>query len=89
MERKIPIYTEAKLLDVVDNSVKFLDKNKKEVVVQADNLIFCGARITNGKKLKESFEGAAPEIVLIGDCKKPQDIEVALRDAQTFVRSLK
>jgi len=88
-ERKIPIYTEAKLLDVVDNSVKFLDKNKKEVVVQADNLIFCGARITNGKKLKESFEGAAPEIVLIGDCKKPQDIEVALRDAQTFVRSLK
>jgi len=88
-ERNIPIYTEAKLLDVGDNTVKFLDKNKKEVSIQADNLIYCGARITNAKKLKEQFEGTAPEIVLIGDCKKPQDIGVAMRDAQTFVRSLK
>jgi hypothetical protein len=39
--------------------------------------------------LKELFEGTAPEIVLIGDCKKPQDIELAMRDAQTFARSLK
>ncbi|NVM44156.1 MAG: FAD-dependent oxidoreductase [Candidatus Lokiarchaeota archaeon] len=88
-ERNIPIYTEAKLLDVNDNTVKFLDKNKKEVSIQADNLIYCGARITNAKRLKEQFEGAAPEIVLIGDCKKPQDIGVAMRDAQTFARSLK
>ena len=88
-ERKIPTYTEAKLLDVDDSSVKFLDKNKKEISIQADNLIFCGARITNSKKLTEKFEGAVPEIVLIGDCKKPQDIEVAMRDAQTFARNLK
>ena len=88
-ERKIPIYPGAKLLEVNDNSVKFLDKNKKEVSIQADNLIHCGARITHGKKLKETFEGTAPEIVLIGDCKKPQDIELAMRDAQTFARSLK
>jgi len=87
-DRKIPVYTEAKLLEVNDNSVKFLDKNKKEVSIQADNLIYCGARITNGKKLNEMFEGIAPEIVLIGDCKKPQDIEVAMKDAQTFARSL-
>jgi 2,4-dienoyl-CoA reductase-like NADH-dependent reductase (Old Yellow Enzyme family) len=88
-ERNIPIYTEAKLLEVDDKNVTFLDKDKKEVSIKADNLIYCGARITNGKKLKEIFEGVAPEIVLIGDCKKPQDIEVAMADAQTFARSLK
>jgi len=87
-DRNIPIYTESKFLEVNDNSVKFLDKDKKEVSIQADNLIYCGARITNGKKLNDMFEGAAPEIVLIGDCKKPQDIEVAMKDAQTFARSL-
>jgi len=88
-DRKIPIYTQAKLIDVSDNNIKFLDNNKDEVSIQADNLIHCGARITNGKALKEKYEGVAPEIVLIGDCKKPRDIEEAMRDAQTFARSLK
>ncbi len=87
-DRNIPIYTQAKLIDV-NGSVKFLDKNKNEVSIQADNLIYCGARITNGKALKDKFEGAAPEIVLIGDCKKPRDIEEAMKDAQTFARKLK
>ncbi len=87
-ERKIPTYTQAKLIDISNDSVKFLDKNKNEVVIQADNLIYCGARITEGKALKEKFEGAVPEIVLIGDCLKPRDIEQAMKDAQTFARSL-
>ncbi len=87
-DRNIPIYTNAKLIDV-NGSVKFLDKNKNEVSIQADNFIYCGARITNSKALKEKFDGITPEIVLIGDCKKPRDIEQAMRDAQTFARSLK
>ncbi|MHA1670503.1 MAG: oxidoreductase [Promethearchaeota archaeon] len=88
-ERKIPVYTQAKFIDILDNNIQFLDKDKKEVTIQADNLIYCGARVTEGKVLKEMFEEIVPEIVLIGDCLKPRDMEQAMKDAQTFARRLK
>ncbi|GAG94243.1 unnamed protein product [marine sediment metagenome] len=52
-------------------------------------MVFCGSRITNGKALKEKFEGVAPEIKLIGDCNRPRDIQTAMTDAQKYIRSLK
>jgi len=69
--------------------VKFLDENQNEQFVEADTLIYCGARISNGKKLQEIFKGSAPVIELIGDCKSPRDIQAAMTDAQKFARSLK
>jgi 2-enoate reductase len=87
-KRDIPIYKKAKLLDVTEKEVKFLDENGKEQSIEADTLVYCGSRITQGKKLKEEFEGVAPEIVLIGDGKQPRDIEVAIKEAQTFARNL-
>ncbi len=84
----IPVYTKAKLLDVTKDGVKFLDKNQEEQFIDADTLVYCGSRITNGKKLKEKFEGIVPEIVAIGDCAKPRDIKEAMADAQKFARSL-
>ena len=84
----IPVFTKAKLLDVSKDGVNFLDKNQKEQLIDADTLIYCGSRITNGKKLKEKFEGVVPEIVLIGDCNKPRDIKEAMADAQKYARSL-
>ncbi|MFW9821762.1 MAG: hypothetical protein ACFFE4_02440, partial [Candidatus Thorarchaeota archaeon] len=87
-ERNIPIYPKAKLLDFDDNGMKFIDEMDEEQFIEADALIFCGARISNGKKLQQIFEGAAPEIVLIGDCKSPRDIQAAMTDAQKFAREL-
>ena len=87
--KKIPVYTKAKLLDVTEEGVKFLDENQEEQFIEADTLVYCGSRIANGKSLKERFEGTAPEIVLIGDCKRPRDIKEAMADAQKFARSLK
>lgn len=88
-DKKIPVYTKAKLLDVTEEGVKFLDENQEEQFIEADTLVYCGSRIANGKALKEKFEGTAPEIVLIGDCKRPRDIKEAMADAQKFARSLK
>ncbi|MFW9875294.1 MAG: FAD-dependent oxidoreductase [Candidatus Thorarchaeota archaeon] len=88
-KKNIPIYKEAKLLDVAEKEIKFLDKNGEEQSIQADTLVYCGSRISYGKKLKEEFEGVAPEIVLIGDCDKPRDINTAIREAQSFARKLK
>jgi len=86
---KVPIYTNAKLLDVTSEGVKFLDKDKNEQFIKADSLVYCGSRITEGNALKEKFEGVAPEIKLIGDCNGPRDIQAAMTDAQKFIRSLK
>ncbi len=88
-KNKIPVYTKAKLLEVTKEGVKFLNENQEEQFIEADTLVYCGSRIANGKSLKEKFEGTAPEIVLIGDCKKPRDIKEAMADAQKFARSLK
>ncbi|MHA1915744.1 MAG: oxidoreductase [Promethearchaeota archaeon] len=86
---KAPIYMQAKLLDVTSEGVKFIDKDKNEQFIEADSLVYCGSRITNGKALKEKFEGAAPEITLIGDCNRPRDIQAAMTDAQKYIRGLK
>jgi 2-enoate reductase len=86
---KAPIYTQAKLIDVTSEGVKFLDKDKNEQFIEADSLVFCGSRITHGKALKEQFEGVVPEITLIGDCSRPRDIQAAMSDAQKYIRSLK
>jgi 2,4-dienoyl-CoA reductase-like NADH-dependent reductase (Old Yellow Enzyme family) len=88
-DKKIPVYTKAKLVDVTKNGVSFLDENQKEQFIESDTLVYCGSRIANGKALKERFEGVAPEIVLIGDCKRPRDIKEAMTDAQKYIRSLK
>ncbi len=88
-DKKLPIYTRAKLLDVTEKGVKFLDENKNEQFIEADTLVYCGSRITKAKKLKKHFEGVAPVIQLIGDCKRPRNIAEAMKDAQTFVRKLK
>ncbi|MFW9897421.1 MAG: FAD-dependent oxidoreductase, partial [Candidatus Thorarchaeota archaeon] len=87
-KRNIPIYKNAKLIDVTDDEVKFLDENEKEQTIKADTLVYCGARTTHGKKLAEEFQGAAPEIVVIGDAKSPRDINAAIKEAHTFARKL-
>ncbi|MHA2008993.1 MAG: oxidoreductase [Promethearchaeota archaeon] len=86
---KAPIYTKAKLLDVTSEGVKFLDKDENEQFIEADSLVYCGSRITQGKALKERFEDLVPEIKLIGDCNRPRDIQAAMTDAQKYIRSLK
>ena len=88
-DNQIPVYTKAKLLEVTEKGIKFLDEDKNEQFIEADTLVYCGSRITKAKKLKSQFEGVAPKIQLIGDCKRPRDIAEAMNDAQTFARRLK
>jgi 2,4-dienoyl-CoA reductase-like NADH-dependent reductase (Old Yellow Enzyme family)/thioredoxin reductase len=88
-DNNIPIYMKAKLLDVTEKGVKILNSEGKEQLIEADTLVFCGSRISNGKKLRKALEGVAPRIVLVGDAKRPRDIGDAMKDAQTFARKLK
>jgi len=86
---RLPVYYNAELIDVTETAVKFLDENKVEQSIEADTFVFCGSRISNAKKLKQMYEGVAPEIVLLGDAKKPRDIGEAFKDAQKYIRKLK
>jgi len=85
----ITIVKKAKLVDVTENSVIFLDENKKEQSIKADTLVFCGSRVSRAKALKKQLSGISAKIVTLGDAKRPRDIQEAMKDAQTFARKLK
>ncbi len=88
-DHDIAVYRRSKLVDITEKSVSFIDANKTEHTIDADSLVFCGSRIALGKSLKKELEGVAPNIVLIGDGKKPRDMLAAMKDAQSFARKLK
>ncbi len=88
-DKNIPVYKKAKLLDVTERGIKFLDENKQEQFIEVDNLVYCGSRISNAKPLRKIFEGVAPKTVVVGDARKSGDIATALSMAQTFARKLK
>lgn len=87
-EKNIPVYTKAKILDVTDKGVKFTDKDGKEQFIESDTFIYCGARRANNKELTKEFKGLVPEIVSIGDGKRPSNIQEVMKDAQKFARKV-
>ena len=87
-ENKIPMYKNAKLIDFSDNKVLLHDSDDNEHVIEADTLVYCGARTTPKNTLEKEFENVGFKIEFIGDCNKPRDIQAAIRDAQTLARNI-
>ena len=87
-DNKIPVFKKATLIDVTDKSVIIHDSDGKEQIIEADTLVYCGARTTPKKTLESEFENVGFKIEFIGDCKKPRDIQAAISDAQTLARKL-
>ena len=86
--KKIPIHYGAKLQDFTEEGVVFINSEENEQVIKADTLIYCGSRLSARKTLEKEFEGVAPEIVFLGDCKQPRDIKDAMKDAHDFAREI-
>jgi len=87
-DNKIPLYKNAKLIEVTDKTVIIHDSEDKEHVIEADTLVHIGARITPRKALEKEFENVGFKIEFIGDCKKPRDIQAAIKDAQRLARGI-
>jgi len=87
-ENKIPQFKKAKLIDVTDTAVIIHDSEDKEHIIKADTLVHIGARITPRKTLEKEFENVGFKIEFIGDCKKPRDIQAAIKDAQRLARAI-
>ena len=87
-KNNIPIFTKAELIDVSENAVIIHDSDKKEHTIEADTLVYCGARTTPKKTLEKEFEDVGFKVNFIGDCKRPKDIQAAIKDAQTLARRI-
>jgi len=87
-ENKIPVFKQAKLVDVTDKAVIIQDSEGKEHEIEADTLIHIGGRTTPRKTLEKEFENLGFKIEFIGDCKSPRDIQAAIMDAQTLARAI-
>ncbi|MFX0135021.1 MAG: FAD-dependent oxidoreductase, partial [Candidatus Hodarchaeota archaeon] len=87
-KNKIPIFKKASLIDVTDKAVIIQDYEGKEHVIDADTLIHIGARITPRKSLEKELENIGFKVEFIGDCKKPRDIQAAIKDAQRLARAI-
>jgi 2,4-dienoyl-CoA reductase-like NADH-dependent reductase (Old Yellow Enzyme family) len=87
-DNKIPVYKQAKLIDVTDKAVIIQDSEGNEHEIEADTLIHIGGRTTPRKSLEKEFENVRFKIEFIGDCKSPRDIQAAIHDAQTLARSI-
>jgi len=85
---KIPIFTKAELIDVTESAVIIHDSDKKEHTIEADTLVYCGARTTPKKTLEKELEDVGFKVDFIGDCKKPKDIQAAIKDAQSLARRI-
>jgi pyruvate/2-oxoglutarate dehydrogenase complex dihydrolipoamide dehydrogenase (E3) component len=87
-KKNIPIFNKAELLDIAENSLTILDIDKNEHVIEADTLVYCGARTTPKNTLEEELKDVKFKVDFIGDCNKPKDIQAAIKDAQTIARSI-
>ncbi|MHA1915742.1 MAG: oxidoreductase [Promethearchaeota archaeon] len=87
-DNKIPMFKEAKLIDVTDKVVIIQDSEGNEHEIEADTLVHCGARTTPRKTLEKELEEVGFKIEFIGDAKRPKDIQAAIYDAQTLARAI-
>jgi 2,4-dienoyl-CoA reductase-like NADH-dependent reductase (Old Yellow Enzyme family) len=87
-DNKIPVFKQAKLIDVTDKAVIIQDSEGKEHEIEADTLIHIGGRTTPRKSLEKEFENVGFKVEFIGDCKTPRDIQAAIHDAQTLARAI-
>jgi len=77
----------AKIVEVKDRAVFYIDKEGKEHFVPADSIVLsAGAKAKTDEAL--SFYGIAKEFYMIGDCKKPATIQQAMRSAFATAMSI-
>jgi len=76
----IKIITSAKIQCIGKEEVEYLDHQDKRQKISADSVILAAGFMAK-TELARMFEGIAPEIYLVGDCKKPGKIFDAINYA--------
>ncbi len=80
----IEIHTGVTVTDLSERSVTCKDAEGQRLEIETDTVVVCTGLSARGEEAR-SFEGAAAEVLLIGDCVKPRDIGAAFADAHRAV----
>lgn len=80
---KVPVYTEAKVLEVTDTAVVMEDSNGKKQMIPAETVV-----VSIGYENGTSFDADKKNIHVIGDAKKIGNLYGAILDANELVITL-
>lgn len=84
---EVDIYTGTTLTEVTEDGVVVMDSNSNKITIPADTVVIAiGLRPNN--KLYNSLLGKTPNLYIIGDSRKPQNIMYAVWDAYEVCREL-
>lgn len=83
----VTVITGAKDMEITDKGLAYTDKEGTRHLVPADSVVPTSPLKAN-MKLAESLKGAAPELYLIGDAKKPRMIVDAVREGYHTARAI-
>jgi 2,4-dienoyl-CoA reductase-like NADH-dependent reductase (Old Yellow Enzyme family)/thioredoxin reductase len=86
-ENNVTIFTEHRLVRVVENGVALFDRNDKEIIVEADKVIIASG-IRPDTKLYNQVKELGYETHLIGDCLEPRTAKSAIYEAAIVGRSI-
>jgi 2,4-dienoyl-CoA reductase-like NADH-dependent reductase (Old Yellow Enzyme family)/thioredoxin reductase len=86
-ENNVTILTEHRLVRVVENGVALLDKDEKEIVIEADKVVIASG-IRADTKLYNQVKELGYETHLIGDCLEPRTAKSAIYEAAIVGRSI-
>ncbi len=87
MGKCVTSFTGATCKEITESSVRFADKDGKEQVIPADQVII-SAGMRSRAALAESFRDAAPEFRAIGDCCLAKNVRIATQTAFDAVMNL-
>lgn len=87
MEHLVSVLTNTKCTEISPNQVKAVDENGKELILEADTVIYALGMAANSSEA-QALEGASKEISVykIGDCVKASKVYDAIR--QAFVAAM-
>lgn len=84
-EAGVKIVTEAKIERITREGVEIITKEGKRELAEADNVILAFGRKPEDKLAKE-LKGIVPQVIVIGDAKKPAHIQHAIHSANIVAR---
>lgn len=71
---------EATTTEILEDGVKYLDRNQTECIVSADSIVLCGG-VSPLQDQAIQFYGCTPWLTVIGDCSKPGNVQKCMREA--------
>jgi len=84
---RVDVITNTCLLEVIDNGIIAISKSFYKTTLPADTVVIA-VGFKPDQELYQSLKGKIPELYLIGDSRKPQNIMYAIWDAYEVARNV-